>query len=133
VRSILFAFITAVLLSGCGGEEAKAPAPPTLNQQSPKALAQSMFAIAKHGNLRALSGIAAPDVAEHDVKDLGTLSTASALEQAEFQKQFARGSVTGERIHGDEAEVDVRVGPDGKKAEKLRMVKIGDKWYLQGF
>lgn len=128
----VFTVAVALLLAGCGGDDApKKAAPPRLDASSPRALAQSLIAIARFGNLAALNGIAAPDVATAEAKRVGELATASPEEQREFRTTYAAGSVTGDKVHGDEADVDIRVGLEGKKGAKLKLVKIGDRWYLQ--
>jgi hypothetical protein len=122
----------AALCGGCGGDDApKKAAPPRLDTSSPRALAQSLFAIARHGNLTALSGIAAPEVASRGVKDLEEISKATPEEQQEFRNLYASGTVTGEKIHAENAEVDVRIGRDGKKGGNFKMVKLGERWLLK--
>jgi hypothetical protein len=123
---------------GCGGDDPKpgpvVPAPaPVLNHGSPRGLALSIFAIAKSGNLAALAGVADPVQADGDAKQVANVSKASAPEQNEFKSGFATGTVTAEKIEGDNAEVEILFGPDGKRKETLKMVKRDGKWYLQDF
>jgi hypothetical protein len=70
-------------------------------------------------------------VAEREAKDLAELGDAPPEDQQAFRTEFAKGTITGERIHGDRAEVDIRHGADGKRAGRLVLVKIGAKWFLQ--
>lgn len=131
-RFAVLAVGLALAFGGCGGEDKKATTTPArLDQSTPRALTQSLFAIAKQGNLAALAGVAAPEVAAREAKDLAELAGAPAEDQQTFKTDFATGTITGERIHGEKAEVDIRYGPDGKKAERLVLVKVGEKWFLQ--
>jgi hypothetical protein len=135
---LLVLFVLALPLAACGGDEPKpdpvVPAPPPkLNHGSPRGLAMSIFAIAKHGNLEALAGVADPVEADGDAKQVANVGKASAGEQAEFKSVFGTGSVTGEKTEGDQAEVEILFGPDGKKKETLKLVKRDGKWYLKDF
>jgi hypothetical protein len=138
VRCISLAVLALTLaFGGCGGDDAKpdpvVPAPPPkLNHGNPRALAMSIFAIAKHGNLDALAGVADPPGADGDAKSVATVATAPAAQQAEFKSAFATGKVTGEKVEGDKASVDITFGPEGKKTETLKMVLREKRWYLQG-
>ena len=108
------------------------PVPPAaLNHGSPRALAMSIFAIAKEGNLEALAGVADPVEADGDAKRVATVSTAPAPQQAEFKAAFATGQVTEHKVEGDKATVEITFGPDGTKKETLNMVLRDKKWYLQ--
>ena len=139
MRRIAFLLVAlSFVLPGCGGDDAKPdpviPAPPpALNHGNPRALALSIFAIAKQGNLAALAGVADPVDADGDAKSVATVSSAPAPQQAEFKAAFATGKVTGEKVEGDKAAVEITFGPDGTKKETLNMVLRDKKWYLQSF
>lgn len=119
---------------GGGGGGAASAAKPTLDQSSPRALALSIFAIAKDGDLALLAPVADPLDADGDSKDVAGVAKAPAERQAEFRTYFAKGTVSGEpKVEGDVAEVPILFGPDGKKTETLKMVKRDGRWYLQSF
>jgi hypothetical protein len=111
-----------------------APAKPTLDPSSPRALALSIFAIAKSGDLALLAPVADPQDADGDSKRVAGVAQAPEAKQAEFRTFFAKGTVKGEpRVDGDNAEVDILFGPDGTKDETFKMVKRDGRWYLQSF
>ena len=123
----------SVAFAGCGGDDKKAaPKAAVLDQSSPHALTLSLFAIARQGNLAQLRGIAAPE-ASREVKDLSELAEASPEEQLDFKTDFGAGKIIGEKIHGEKAEVEIRFGTEGQKAERLSLVRIEGKWYLLDF
>ena len=117
-----------------GGPGAAAPAKPTLDASSPKALAESIFAIAQSGDLALLAPVADPVDADGDAKDVAGVGKAPETRQAEFRQHFGPGKVSGEvKTEGDKASVPILFGPDGKRPETLEMVKRGDRWHLQSF
>ena len=109
------------------------PAPAKVDQSSPQALAESIFAAARDGNLAALENIAAPD-ADGDSKDVAGVAKAAAKQQQDFRDHFSKVKVNGDvKLEGDKAEVPILFGPDGAKAETLVMVKVNGLWTLQSF
>jgi hypothetical protein len=151
----LLALVACFALVGCGDEDPKpADAPPVqrefkpfdvpvaggtnlpkgIDQSSPSALAESIFAAARSGDLASLQGIADPVDADGDSKNVANASSAPANQQDEFKLFFATGKINGEvKVVGDAAEVPILFGPDGKKPETFKMVKRDGKWYLQSF
>jgi hypothetical protein len=134
------------LLAACGGKSedpppasggAKAPAPvakPTLDASSPRALAESIFAIAKDGDLALLAPVSDPVDADGDSKDVAGVAKAPADKQATFRTFFRDGKVSGEvKVEGDRAEVPILFGPGATKKESFRMVRRDGRWYLQSF
>ena len=127
--------VVVVGLFGCGGEEkgggAGGKAAVTVDQSSPKGLAESIFAAARSGELAVLEGIAAPD-ADGDSKQVAGVAKADAKKQDEFKTYFATGKVNGEvTIEGARAAVPILFGPDGTKPETFNLVKIDGKWFLR--
>jgi hypothetical protein len=149
--------LLACFLAGCGGDDppaggggttpAKPPTPapataptpsaagPKLDASTPKALAESIFAIAKSGELALLATIADPQDSDGDSKEVAAIAKAPAVKQAGFRAAFGPGKVSGEvKVEGDQAEVPILFGPEGKqKPETFKMVKRGGTWYLQSF
>ena len=112
----------------CSGE-----ASVKVDQSSPQALAQSIFAAASSGDLAALQNIAAAD-ADGDSKRVAGVAKAEAAKQDEFRQYFSKGKVNGEvKVAGDRASVPILFGPDGSKPETLEMVKVSGLWYLSSF
>jgi hypothetical protein len=111
-----------------------AAAKPTLDPSSPRALAESIFAIAKNGDLALLAPVADPQDADGDSKRVAAVAQAPAEAQAQFRQFFEKGTVNGEpKVEGDQAEVAILFGPDGKKDETFKMVKRDGRWYLKSF
>ena len=130
----LLAVCLSIAFTGCGGDEKKtAPKAARLDQSSPHALTESLFAIARQGNLAELAGLAAPAAASLAAQDMAALAEADVKEQLEFKTAFGAGKIIGEKIHGDKAMVEIRLGPEGDRAERLNLVKVEGKWYLQDF
>lgn len=140
------------LLAGCGSETnapapaagggatppvapaPAAPAKPTLDASSPKALAESIFAIAKDGDLALLAPVADPQGADGDAKDVAGVAKAAPEKQAEFRAFFRDGKVHGEvKTEGDQAAVPILFGPGATREETLNMVRRDGRWYLQSF
>jgi hypothetical protein len=135
-----FALVLALAATACGGKDdpaapgTPAAAKPVLDASSPKALAESIFAIAKSGDLAQLAGVADPVDADGDSKNVANVATAPAARQEDFRKHFGTGKVSGEvKLAGDQASVPILFGPDGTRAETLEMVKRGDRWHLRSF
>ena len=145
------AAIPALLLSlaACGGKDEPAPKPPPSNtsvvapnappktvvdQTTPEALAESIFAAARSGDLASLEVVLAPKDADGDAKNVAHVASAPAKKQEEFKAYFSTGKVNGEvKVEGDKAAVPILFGPDGKKPETLNMVRVDGKWFLQSF
>lgn len=110
------------------------PAPPkAIDQSTPQALAEGIFAAAKSGDLALLAPVAAKD-ADGDSRSVAKAASAEAKQQAEFRAYFSTGKISGEvKIEGDKASVPILFGPDGTKPETLEMVKVDGRWYLQSF
>ena len=129
---VLAGLALAAVLAGCGGEKKSGPA--KADQSSPKALAESIFAAARSGELGALEGIAAPTDSDGDARDVAGVAKADAAKQESFKSFFAKGKVDGEvKVEGERAEVPILFGPDGTKKETFNMVKVAGLWYLQSF
>lgn len=104
-----------------------------LDQSSPAALAESIFAAARSGQLGILDGIAAPE-ADGDSKRVADVAKAEAAQQDEFKSYFKTGKVNGEvKVEGTRAAVPILFGPDGTRPETLNMVQVDGKWLLQSF
>jgi hypothetical protein len=130
----LLAVCLSVAFAGCGGEEKKAaPKAARLDHSTPHAFTVSLFAIARQGNLADLAGLAAPEVSSRKAQDMAALAEADVQSQLDFKTEFGAGKIIGEKIHDDKAEVEIRLGAEGQKAERLLLVKIDGKWYLQDF
>ena len=122
-------------LAACGGDDPTTTGGTTtqdgVDQGNPRALAASVFAMAKSGNYAALEGIAAPS-ADGDCKRIAGVGKAEPDKQAEFAKYFSKGSVSGDAtIDGDKATVPILFGPEGTKTETFHMVRIDGKWFLE--
>lgn len=131
----------SVIVLACGGEASQDdPAPPdspapaaTFDRSTPEALAASIFRAAATGDFSGLEAVAAFG-SDGDAKDVAGVASASAEAQAEFRKFFGEGKVVGApRIEGDQAEVDVLIGPGATREETLQMVKEDGLWALAGF
>ena len=124
-------FTLLLTLVACGGQAATKTA--AVDQSSPNALAESIFAAARNGDFAALKGVASAD-ADGDAKQVAGVADAPAERQASFQKFFGPGKVDGAAtIEGDKASVPIKFGPDAAKSETLVMVKTNGVWYLQSF
>jgi|GEM_PF-2984921 len=145
---VLLPACLVLALGGCGGEDkpygrdgaAPTPTPPAgparpkLDASSPRALAESIFAIAKSGELALLSSIADPKDSDGDSKQVANIAQAPADKQDDFRKHFGPGSISGEiNVEGDMAEVPILFGPDGKSPETFKLVKRDGRWYLHSF
>ena len=125
--ALLFPFVL-LAFQACGAEAAV-----KADQSSPKALAESIFTAARSGKFAGLEGIAATS-ASAESKDLAGVGKAEAKKQESFREHFAKAKVNGEaKVEGDKAQVPVMCGPDGTKAQTLKMVKVNGVWYLEGF
>jgi hypothetical protein len=150
VRTLTATLVLAAALAACGKDDRApttggpstppaspgpaAPAAQALDASSPKALAESIFAIAKSGDLALLVPVADPVDADGDAKDVAGVAKAPADRQADFRKHFGTGKVSGEvKVEGDRASVPILFGPDGTRPETLEMVKRGERWHLQSF
>ena len=125
---------TALLLTACGSDTPAAKGGGGLDQSSPAAAAESLFAAARPGgDLGALAGLLAPSGADGDAREITSMGKMSPDSQARFRQAFATGKVSGEiKLEGDKAAVPILFGPDGTDKETLVMVKHEGKWYLQG-
>jgi hypothetical protein len=129
LRRTAFLSLSLALLAGCTSEAAA----PKLDQSSPKALAESIFAAARGGDLAALANIASAD-ADGDAKRVAGVGVAEAGTQQQFRDHFGKGKVNGDaKVDGDKAEVPILFGPDGTKPETLNMIRVNGVWQLQSF
>ena len=102
-----------------------------VDQSSPAALADSVFQAARTGIFSGMRGVAAKD-AEEEIQQIARVSTEPAEFQKMFREHFANGKVDGEAmIKDNEAMVPILFGPRADKKEVLRMVRVGEKWYLR--
>jgi hypothetical protein len=70
---------------------------------------------------------------DRDTKRLCSLAT-DKKGADEFNQTFASLKTDGvPEITGDNAKVNVTFGPDGKLKETMKMVKVDNKWFLEGF
>lgn len=106
--------------------------PGGIDQMDPEMVVEGIFLAAESGNYAGLDGICATD-ADGDCKSICTIATADAKKKAEFKSYFATGVVTNTEVNGTSATVEFKFGPDGKKAEKMQLVKTNGKWYIQSF
>jgi hypothetical protein len=131
LRSSSPTLVLLMTLAACGSHAATKTA--AVDQSSPKALAESIFAAARSGDFAPLKGIASAD-ADKDAKNVAGVADAPAEQQASFQKHFAPGKVVGDAtIEGDQASVPIKFGPDATRDETFAMVKANGVWYLQSF
>ncbi|NNE90465.1 MAG: hypothetical protein HKN23_02360 [Verrucomicrobiales bacterium] len=122
---------TSRVLFEVGDGKAVTAAP--AGKEGPEAVLQQVFDAAKSGKLADLKPLQSR-TADGDVKRVCGVSEAPADAQADFQKYFREGKVTGKaRISGDKAEVDFRFGPGATKKETMNLVKEGDAWLLDSF
>jgi hypothetical protein len=131
LRSFLPSLTILLTLAACGG--AAATKTVSVDQSSPKALAEGIFAAARNGDFAALKDVASAD-ADGDAKQVAGVADAPAERQASFREYFGPGKVDGDAaIDGDKASVPIKFGPNAAKSETLVMVKANGVWYLQSF
>jgi hypothetical protein len=129
LRTFAFLPLTFALLAGCGGGATASK----IDQSSPKGLADSIFAVARGGDLASLAGVASAD-ADGDAKQVAGVGAADASVQKQFRDHFGKGKVNGDaKVDGDKAEVPILFGPDGTRPETLNMVRVNGVWQLQSF
>lgn len=120
--------LATVAAPGCGEVSA------SVDHSTPQGVVQSIFDAAQSGDLEALEGIADPEDADGDAKNVAGVATLNEQRQEEFQKFFATGRIVGDpEVEGNEAAVDIRFGPDGEDSETMNLVRRDGKWYLHSF
>jgi hypothetical protein len=106
--------------------------PGEINQDDPEMVMEGIFLAAKSGNYTGLDGICA-DNADGDCKSICSIATADAKKKEEFKSYFSTGITTNTELNGSKATVEFKFGPDGKKDEKMELVLVNKKWYIQSF
>ncbi len=102
------------------------------SQESPRAVAETIFNTAKSGNYDALASLIDSE-ADSDSKMIAQAAVDKKI-QEEFKTHFKNGKIVGDPvINGDKASVNILFGPDGDKEETFEMVKREGRWYLQSF
>jgi len=103
---------------------------------SPEDVVQAIFDAAVAGDFAPLKSLCDPQGEnDGDTQDICDLAT-SAAGREDFVAYFARGKVSGDATvsaAGDVAEVPFLFGPDGDRAETMKLINRNGKWYLYSF
>ena len=123
--TIILLVMSATIFTACSSK-------PKDPQETPQALAETIFDAARSGNYQGLALLI--DInADGDSKMIAQAETDKTIQQ-EFQKYFAKGKVSADPIiEGEKASVNILFGPDGTKEETLEMIRKDGKWYLSSF
>ncbi|MEI9946137.1 MAG: hypothetical protein WDN26_18180 [Chitinophagaceae bacterium] len=125
--TVVLSILASLAFTGCSEGSKKAD-----HQNSPEAVAETIFKAAKTGDYEALPAIVDKD-ADSDSKRIAAVASDPAA-QAEFKKYFEKGKLNGEpMIEGDKASVKILFGPEGDREETFEMVKRDGHWYLKSF
>jgi hypothetical protein len=100
----------------------------------PISVVQAVFDAAKSQEFSALAGLCDPQGENDEDTAMICAITADHAEKDSFVEFFGKGQVAGEAIiDGDQAQVNVLVGPDGSEAETIILIQRDAKWYLLQF
>jgi Domain of unknown function (DUF4878) len=106
--------------------------PGNIDQKDPEMVMEGIFMAAESGNYSGLDALCSSD-ADGDCKMICGIANADAKKKEEFKSYFAKGTVVNTEINGPKATVEFKFGPDGKKDEKMELVLVKGKWYIQSF
>ena len=127
---LVAATVLALGMAGCGLEvQPRTRAASGVDNRTPEALAEAIFAAAKSRNYASLTGIAS-ETADEEVLDIAKVATQGPEFQEMFHQHFSSGRVVG-KAHIDGkggAFVPILFGKMGDKEKLLVMAKSDGGW-----
>ncbi len=104
-------------------------------QDSPKALVNYIFSAASSRNFSQLRYLCDP-YGEHDSDTNGICRVEMSMKetQKQFISTFQNGRIMGKPlVYGIHADIEIAIGSNSDRLEKITLVKREDKWYLSSF
>jgi hypothetical protein len=104
-------------------------------QKEPKKLVKYVFKAMKNENYQKLRHLCDPYMEnDSDVNGICLVNILPKDKISRIRDNFKNGRIIGEpKIEQNKANLEIAIGPESKRLEKLKLVKRNDFWYLLSF